>query len=469
MNPVSWQQAWIWYATAVALGAVGFGLLVWFWRGDRARGRRRCPKCWYDLSAAVGSGEVGETFMCPECGRVVHGERGLLRTRRRRRWVLIAVVALVGAWVVGQQPTVKQRGWMWLVPMWALKQALPIWPERDGAINQELCRRMGIRAWPNVSIELTLCDSQLAALMETCAEGTWLARPMSERWRRSFGELTRTGLLTPYYRRVVEQQQQRPISPRDAKRIHAASDALRRLHGPLGVRTREKWPVGVPVLLSVPVETWWRGERMERMMLIRWTDERTGEKSEAWCTGHGTIKPLGEVSDHVRLRVELEWVEGKPGMHKTREYAVLSRAESLIEYDVVASIDDILKPVSSAALDGSLAAAMTYPRGFQLDWQSLNAFATAQPADLSFGVRYEISLDGEVIATMPLRFYGGLPLRATQSGPSPVGRSWAEVQPLLQHPNLKARLVTDDAWALYNIDATNYWKGEVDVGVTPAK
>lgn len=32
--------------------------LLW----DRARGRRRCPKCWYDMSGV-------DSLRCPECGR----------------------------------------------------------------------------------------------------------------------------------------------------------------------------------------------------------------------------------------------------------------------------------------------------------------------------------------------------------------------------------------------------------------
>ena len=42
--------------------AGGAPLLVWAMFGDRARGRRRCPRCWYDMSGAT-------LLKCPECGR----------------------------------------------------------------------------------------------------------------------------------------------------------------------------------------------------------------------------------------------------------------------------------------------------------------------------------------------------------------------------------------------------------------
>jgi len=64
-----------------ALAAIALVLFSWaiFW--DRARGRRRCPRCWYDMAAAVErTGEDGG-FICPECGRRVARVRGLMSTR----------------------------------------------------------------------------------------------------------------------------------------------------------------------------------------------------------------------------------------------------------------------------------------------------------------------------------------------------------------------------------------------------
>ncbi len=68
---------WLMGAVVACGGLVLTGWAL-FW--DRARGRRRCPKCWYDL-AATPAGAAGTT--CPECGRTARSERELARTRRR--------------------------------------------------------------------------------------------------------------------------------------------------------------------------------------------------------------------------------------------------------------------------------------------------------------------------------------------------------------------------------------------------
>lgn len=50
---MSLSPALIWNAAAIALGLIGGGLFLcaMFW--DRARGRLRYPKCWYDMKGAV--------------------------------------------------------------------------------------------------------------------------------------------------------------------------------------------------------------------------------------------------------------------------------------------------------------------------------------------------------------------------------------------------------------------------------
>ncbi|MFO0875428.1 MAG: hypothetical protein U0575_15865 [Phycisphaerales bacterium] len=108
MNPIG--VPWI----VVALGAAALVVAVVALRGDRARGRRRCPRCWYDMGGAKGG-----SLRCPECGHVARDDRDLLRARRR--WVvggpalLVAVACL--AWS-GMRVAVA-RGWHYLLlPKW---------------------------------------------------------------------------------------------------------------------------------------------------------------------------------------------------------------------------------------------------------------------------------------------------------------------------------------------------------------
>lgn len=92
-------------------------VVAWALFGDRSRGRKRCPRCWYDMSAAVG-------LKCPECGKDAKGERGLLRTRRRWRLVVVGVVMGVVGMSLRVVPVVRAHGWAAILPEWVLVRCL---------------------------------------------------------------------------------------------------------------------------------------------------------------------------------------------------------------------------------------------------------------------------------------------------------------------------------------------------------
>lgn len=89
---MAWLNASWMFWSAVALGSAAWLVFVWAFRGDRSRGRRRCPKCWYEMRGIAG-------LTCPECGRAARSERRLFRTRRRKRLMLVmfALMLLAGA------------------------------------------------------------------------------------------------------------------------------------------------------------------------------------------------------------------------------------------------------------------------------------------------------------------------------------------------------------------------------------
>src|SRR5262245_1215090 len=107
---------WLLWISAGALGLAAALLLAWslFW--DRARGRRRCPRCWYNLEGATQQ----EQPTCPECGRIARNARALRRTRRRWRWAAVAALLGVLAYAAGLAPTIRKTGWLSAVPTTAL-------------------------------------------------------------------------------------------------------------------------------------------------------------------------------------------------------------------------------------------------------------------------------------------------------------------------------------------------------------
>jgi hypothetical protein len=85
---------------------------------DRAKGRRRCPSCWYDMTGVQG-------LRCPECGRQARKERHLLRTRRRwGRAALASLTLLLGSAALAW-PAARARGPITLVPTFILVRLTP--------------------------------------------------------------------------------------------------------------------------------------------------------------------------------------------------------------------------------------------------------------------------------------------------------------------------------------------------------
>lgn len=107
--------------SAIGVLVCAMALVFLSYRGDRSRGRQRCPKCWYDMS--------GSPLLCPECGRPSKNPKDLLRPRRRWRGIrasLIISLIAYGLWVV---PHVVEGGAPAAIPTWALIVGLPWFPD----------------------------------------------------------------------------------------------------------------------------------------------------------------------------------------------------------------------------------------------------------------------------------------------------------------------------------------------------
>jgi hypothetical protein len=97
-----YTEKWFYWTVAGLVAAYGCRLLYRGVLRDRARGRPRCPGCWYDLGgaptvAAVDSSRAALTLLpvtCPECGRVVKTRRQLHRIRRHWGAIVIGVLLI---------------------------------------------------------------------------------------------------------------------------------------------------------------------------------------------------------------------------------------------------------------------------------------------------------------------------------------------------------------------------------------
>ncbi len=144
-------------AVFAGVGAFGIVLAAWAWRGDRSRGRRRCPSCWYDMSATLPAEGIATSaaLVCPECGHDAGSPRRLYRARRRTRlaWlgVSVALLGLCGQVVprmlrvgpLGAVPTtVLIAGVGWLPMDWLEAGRVP-----NGSLESRMIERNVLPGW----------------------------------------------------------------------------------------------------------------------------------------------------------------------------------------------------------------------------------------------------------------------------------------------------------------------------------
>ncbi len=135
---------WILWLAGGAAGGAGAALLAWALLRDRARGRLRCPKCWYDMGSLTAATRAQgppdsptptPLPRCPECGRTPRTMRDLRRTRRRWRWAALGAILLGAGVALGAWPRASRDGAWALAPTWTLRLGLQFVP--DDAIADE--------------------------------------------------------------------------------------------------------------------------------------------------------------------------------------------------------------------------------------------------------------------------------------------------------------------------------------------
>jgi len=208
-------------AIAAVGGLVLLGLGLW---GDRGPRRRRCPRCWHDLSRTPGR-------VCGECGFTASTEAML--HRRRRRWAhagLGLAMLLIG---VGSLETLGGTRDLWsYVPGRVLVALLP-WsngPAGPNSLHGELVQRLGRGELGEGSIE---------AIVEAIAEGDEAARPPSIEWRTKYASLLTAGLVASIETR-----------PDLAERIATLPASIE-----FGLAS--PWPRDLPAYGSLDLRHWW--------------------------------------------------------------------------------------------------------------------------------------------------------------------------------------------------------------------
>lgn len=227
------QLAWVLLLAAAALLVWG---VVW---GDRARGRRRCPGCWYPAPHK-------RRWRCPECGRVTAERADFLKTRRRW-WVVAPVLMLLAcSYAVRVAPKVRRDGWPACIPTTALVLALPFllsdYPPvglgRDSAPPPTLLRdRLYLDLLSNRAARDELWGWQWSLLVEQCIRRP--AEPALNQWSlHAYGPLAF----------VREAERHGRLSERQLARVRRIAF--------IRVETRPYWPAGGDLFVRINVKRW---------------------------------------------------------------------------------------------------------------------------------------------------------------------------------------------------------------------
>lgn len=452
----------LWSLLGWSLASIAALTLLLTLLGDAPRRRfrrmRRCPKCWYDLSHTPG-------MKCSECGYTAKRERQLFRTRRRKRWVLVALLVWIGSYFAFRVPAMQQRGWVAAVPTTVLVCAAPhvaanrpgeYQAQRESLISEVAYRAQGdsLADWQwGILIRGALRDGR-RPFMRTLVPG--------EAW-----DMTSLSLLK------LADRQGRLVTPQHRRRAHALT----------GVRivTRSRWPAGSPVFARVtPVQGF--GHSIASMKLLT-ADPSLGEvpfRAESidgieldrrptyWSDDLSLIARSAEEGRIPRLRFSAErpvdgfWSDSAPSSRLSWQHDINVRTA------IGGKVDDILTPVQSPEFERRL----TDTEGFLILGDHLWVSRLERSLRLLDGATFAASFevrDGDfVIATA--RAWWALDADSTLA-PSPrdVLLEFTDDAPeppgLLALEGLRLRIRSDPEMALRRFDCDRYWAGEVIVPV----
>ena len=104
---------WLIWSVGCAIFALGTGVLLRALLWDRARGRQRCPNCWYSMEGLT---DTPSAAICPECGLCVKRASALFRTRRHWRVASVGLLAMILSATMVAFPFVRAKHWYDIAP-----------------------------------------------------------------------------------------------------------------------------------------------------------------------------------------------------------------------------------------------------------------------------------------------------------------------------------------------------------------
>jgi len=450
---------WSWLLAALGVIVADSVFVFIAWRAlfsDKSKGRRRCPRCWYDLSYSPG-------MSCAECGFAAAHEKQLYCTRRRYGAAILAIILAAGVSLFATYHT-TQQGVAGMVPTRVLLWSLPVLSP-DGDLYAELMRRTRSGAFT---------DDQWNALFERCATGDWRTKPATEAWIEKYGDVIST------WRRILAGDS-------------TVNAALSGIDPKVDVETREVWPVDTPLVALLTLQDWWPIGTECRVTVTPEVGDRTPIVIQRAASDRGQFAAIpitlpGLPADTTAITLDIQVERRPPGQPANRvgvsqpgerPWQVALRESVTLTTRIEGDLAQSLTPVNDEPLLDALR--QVFARGI-VRWtgggRSPVRFSIDQPHtfnaafnDISLGIKVELLLDGEVARQLNLWWLAGDPPANQPATPGqPFDRHYgfeiAKERPeLLRVANevdgrWRLRITGDRSLALRTGTGTKFWDGE---------
>ncbi|MHC5023973.1 MAG: hypothetical protein ACYTGG_08680, partial [Planctomycetota bacterium] len=294
-------------------------------------------------------------------------------------------------------------------------------------------------------------DTEVHALVEQCLAGSGAARPGTDNWESRYARLLGAIEVLADERRVSLPA---PLEERwlDLPPIYE-------------LRTRPRWPERSDPVVHVRVREYWPGHKLRIRTSPRGHESVSASfaADDAWVLA-GIDLPPG--AHEIVIDVGLERVAAQPdGSVGTIE--LVGQDVVTLPVEVGGTIDDVLPPVSMTAMDAIMrdGLVITYRQGrFERPSLMIETGSTAVPVfdGVAIGVHLDIMRDDVALDSVTCAWPGG---RSASAEPIRVAINDDAAAALRQDDTsgIQVRVGSDPAAALWVIDATRRWSGEVTV------
>lgn len=472
-----------WVVCVLALLLLAWALLL-DWIRQRFRKRRRCPRCWYNMSRSP-------ALTCSECGYVAKKEHKLFKARRRWRWAFVAVFLLVGSYALRVTPEVKERGWVAAVPTTVIIAALP-WLDLKqsygfggggggggfgggfgggggggfgGGLTYDL--RLYNELYSRIS-EGRVWRWQQNLLAHRCLAGDSRRRPLDPGWHDSYGSILN---------QLGEQCRKDKRSPRWEDRAKELVEIY--------FWTRDVCPVGEPIYAISHLYRgydWWDMHLMASPLTpglepidvsSPWPGGRIWPSYDPCAdSDQMTLGVIPEATDDLRYEITVEEVMKGDESREVRR-RLIKRFEISLPTRVEGTLEEIVKPRPSAEIDKALREHARPTLLIDPDDQCFFLFGRpdyevsdklAALGRMTLALKVEILCSGEIVATGDIWYFlfdnGELRMMEPHCNLRRAFREGAR-EAVDLNAEWTITLRGDPAVALYDCMGEGCWEGEI--------